>query len=358
MTLRPQTFKSSYIKLIVLLLDIIHTLISRFISISTLPNSEKAKASLAIFIIIGIVYIVTASIYSFRNIRKDCSRASAWLVDLVHVLGGVVYYVGDNYPPMIREYGPELGCNGAQCFESVAASESVLLGMAVVFYRLIPFCIAKYYKSRLAKPDKNTEVEVQLEPEWVLAAESLTLLVEFDTWFTVVGMPPLSFASNSTLCFSDPYTGAAWGFWVFFLAMYIFVTHFVLHVQYELKYLCKLSVSCVSTSISTVALWMALGLYLLSDNFLPLGCTGALKGNSYGDSVARIVMLIIVLIVVSAATVLLLVYRCLPRDTQEKLLPDPLYQHLHSSPDQDELPQLGKDSGDDTDADLKLAANA
>ena len=341
MTLRPQTFKSSYIKLIVLLLDIIHTLISRFISVSSLPNAEKAKASLAIFIIIGIVYIVTATVYSFRNIRKDCSRASTWLVDLVHVLGGLVYYVGDNYPPMIREYGAELGCSGTQCLESVAASESVLLGMAVVFYRLIPFCISKYYKSRLAKHDKDTEIAVQLEPEWVLAAESLTLLMEFDTWFTVVGMAPISLSplSNSTQCLSDAYTGATWGFWVFFLAMYMFVTHFVLHIQYEMKYLCKPSVSCVSSSISTIALWIALGLYLLSDNFLPLGCTGALKDNSYGDSVARIVMLVIVLVVVSTATVLLLVYRCLPRDKQEKLLPAPLYQHLHPEPD--ELPQLG-----------------
>ena len=46
------------------------------------------------------------------------------------------------------------------------------------------------------------------------------------------------------------------------------------------------------------------------------------------------------LIVVITAIVLLLVYRCLSKTRQEKLLPRALYQHLHPEPsnEQNDLP--------------------
>ena len=333
--LRSQTFKSSYIKLLVLLLDIFYMLISRSILISSASNGDKAKASLGILIIIGLVYLLIATAYTFRNIIKkdNCAKGSC-LVDIVHLIGGLVYFVGDNYPTLIRDYGTELGC-GTECLNSVVASEPVLLGVAVVFYRVIPFCITKYYQSRLAKGKQDTEVAVQLEPEWVLGAESLTLLVEFDSWFTVVGMSPASRLSGNTTCLSDAYTGATWVFWVFFLLMYMFIVHYVLHIQYDFKLIknINLIMSCLALNFSNAALWCSFGFYLLADNALPLRCTGTFKDDSHGENVARIVMLVIVMITVGTAAALLAVYRCLPRHRQEKLLPAAFYQRLLRNPD-------------------------
>ena len=288
--------------------------------------------------------MVLATIYTFRNIKKNNCAKGTCLVDIVHLIGGLVYFVGDNYPTLIRDYGTELGC-GTECLNSVVASEPVLLGVAVVFYRVIPFCINKYYQSRLAKK-QDTEVAVQLEPEWILGAESLTLLVEFDSWFTIVGAPPASGLLGNTTCLSDGYTGATWVFWVFFLLMYMFIVHYVLHIQYDFKLL-NINLSCLASNFGTFALWCSFGLYLLSDNPLPLGCTGTFKDDFYGQNVARIVMLVFVMITVTTAAALLLVYRCLPRHKQVKLLPAALYQHLHGNrddvpeaPDEDELPEL------------------
>ena len=319
----------------VLLLDIVHTLISRSILISSLSSKEKAKASLAVFIIVGILYLIVSIIYTLRNAKQNYSKGT-WIVDIVHLLGGLVYFVGDNYPPLVRSYGSELGC-GQACMDMVTASEPVLLGMAVVFYRLLPFCIGKYFRAKLAKKKKTTEIPVQFEPEWILAAESLTLLVEFDSWFTVVGTAP-SFSTpvgNTTICPTNAYTAATWAFWVFYVLMYMFILHFVLHIQYDLSM--NANVSCVTTNFGTIGLWGTLALYLLADNTLPLSCTGALNGREYEDSVTRVVMLVLVLIPVSLAIILLLVYRCLPKNRQEAL-----YKHLnvHSDDDGQELKKI------------------
>ena len=327
--LRSETFKSGYIKLLVLLLDIIYMLVSRSIFICSGSNKDKAIRSLAAFITIGVLYLLVATIYTFRNIFKkdNCAKCTwACLVDIVHLIGGLVYFVGDNYPTLIRDYGIELEC-GAECMNSVVASEPVLLGVAVVFYRLIPFCITKYHQSRLAKK-QDAEVAVQLEPEWVLGAESLTLLVEFDSWFTVVGMSPASGLSENTTCPSEAYTCGTWAFWVIFLLMYMLIVHYVLHVH-DFKLIKNINFNCLALNFTNFFLWFSFGLYLLADNDLPLGCTGIFKDDSYGENVARIVMLVLVTIIVSSAAGLLGVYHCVPR----QLLPAAFYQRLLRNPD-------------------------
>ena len=100
----------------------------------------------------------------YRN-ANNCLKVTG-LVDIAYFIGGLLYYVGKNSPTQVLEY--------------------VLLGTAIMIYRLIPFFISKYYQSNLAKEHQTTEAKLQLVPEWILAAESLTLLVEFDAWYTIV----------------------------------------------------------------------------------------------------------------------------------------------------------------------------
>ena len=114
-----------------------------------------------IYVIIAIIYI------TIRNMRKDCKCLKVvWLVDIAYLIGGLLYHVGKN-------------------FDTVVVQTS-LLGTAALILRLIPFFISKYYQSNLAKEHQTTEAKLQLVPEWILAAESLTLLVDFDAWYTVM----------------------------------------------------------------------------------------------------------------------------------------------------------------------------
>lgn len=315
-------------------------MLSKAIFLSTLPIDQKGRLALAILVITGVIYLVISGIYTVRNIKED-DRKGTWIVDVVFLIGGLLYFVGDNYPTFVRQYGAVFNCDrSTACFEMVEASEAILLGMAVVFYRLIPFCVNKYFNAKYAK-DKEAEVEVEVVPEWIMAAESLTLLVEFNTWFTVVGMSPsfsVAVGNSSVRCPSTAYTTAIWVFWFFYVLMYVFILQYVVRIQYQLT--CDINCSCIGTNIGIALLWVTVAFFLLADNFLPLGCTGYLKGRETEDTVVKLVLLVFVFIMISLAIAAILVYRCLPVPLQEKLLPSVLLQYITVKRDNEEAKEL------------------
>ena len=141
--IQPQTFKSSYIKLIVLLWSLIYSLLSTIFVIA-IPAWGRAAyiASLTVFIIFGVVYLITAIAYILiRNVRKDCKCLKVvWLVDIAYAIGGILYYVGKNIPFS--------ACSSYtySCGQIILVTKSILLGTVVVLYRFIPFFISKYYR--------------------------------------------------------------------------------------------------------------------------------------------------------------------------------------------------------------------
>ena len=163
----------------------------------------------------------------------------------------------------------------------------------MVLYRFIPFFISKYYQSNLAKENQTTEVKLQLVPEWILAAESLTYTVMISSF-----VPTLTFTTYRNFCASDARSIGAWVLWALFVLMYISILYYTTNIQYYGN--CNINCSCVASNLSAIVLLAAFSMYLLVSNIYPLGCTGANVG------IAWIVMKILVLIVVITAIVLLL----------------------------------------------------
>ena len=297
-----------------------------------------------VLIVIGVVYLITAIVYILiRNVKKDCDCLKViWLVDITYLMGGIMYYVGRNY----RLVNIFIICATIEECDSYRTTQCFLLGTVFVFYRFIPFFISKYYQSNLAKEHQTTEAKLQLVPEWILAAESLTLLVEFDALYTVM----INSFYTARSCYSAQDTAAlgslsahviaAWVLWAFFVLMYIFILYYTMNIQY--CGICTINCSCVTSNYSVIVPLAAFGMYLLAHNFVPLGCSGA---NMF---IVPIVLRFLVLIVVITSIVLLLVYRCLSKTRQEKLLPRALYQHLHPEPiQQNDLPLETVGTNDD-----------
>ena len=99
---------------------------------------------------------------------------------------------------------------------------------------------------------------------------------------------------------------------------------------------CNVNWTCAKSNLSAFVLLATFGMYLLANNLYPL-----IWPAGANLLIAWILMRIPVLIVVITAIVLLLVYRCLSKTQQEKLLSRALYQQLHSEPDEqnDLLPE-------------------
>ena len=228
-----------------------------------------------------------------------------------------MYYVGKNLPVFI------LLCNES-CQQQIQVIQPFLLGMVVVLYRFIPFFVSKYYQSNLAKEHQTTEAKLQLVPEWILAAESLTLFVDFDAFYNV--MIHSFIHSPVTVC-SSSVVIAAWLLWALFVLLYTIVVYYTMNIQYYRN--CNVNISCVASNLGAIVALTAFGMYLLANEYIPLGCA-----NGIYLIITWLVLKVFVLIVVITVIVLLLVYRCLSKTRQEKLLPYALYQHLHPEPDE------------------------
>ena len=272
-------------------------------------------ASIAVLVIVTVLYLIAVIVYIIiRNINKNCEKCLnvIWLVDIAYSVTGFLYYVGINLPfPIVQ---------------------AVLLGTTILVYRFIPFVISKYYQSSLAKEHQTTEAKLQLVPEWILAAESLTLFVEFDALYIVLCnsfFPAIYIGTPNVFCNSGQIY-AVLVLWVLFILMYMFILYYTTNIQYCGK--CNVNKSCIVSNFSAIILMAAFGMYLLTNNSLLLLCSGA------NAVLATIFLKILVLIVVITVIVLLLVYRCMSKTRQEKLLPRALYQHLHPEPDEQELP--------------------
>ena len=312
--IQPQTFKSSYIKLIALLWSLVYSLLFAIleITISDIP----VVGILTIFSIFGVAYMLTVLAYIIvrNNSMKDCQCLKAiWFIDIAYYIAGILYYTGTNLPNQLFQH---------DIFHenTLQIAQPCLLGTAIIIYRFIPFFISKYYQSNLAKEHQTTEAKLQLVPEWILAAESLTLLVEFEGVYSVMIN---SFGNNSTgtliyFCNSSVKITAAWVLWALFVLMYMFILLYTMNIQYCGN--CSVNKTCVISNFSALSLLIAFGMHLLTTNSTLTSCF---------EPMESIFMKILVLIVVITVIVLLLVHRCLSRTRQEKLLPRALYQHLH-----------------------------
>ena len=153
--------------------------------------------------------------------------------------------------------------------------------------------------------------------------------MEFDALYTVIKFLLLKF---HPFCVPEAPSIAAWVLWAVFVLMYIFILYYTMNSQYCGN--CNINWSCVTSNFGAIIALVAFGMYLLAYNTYPLTCSGV------NLLIAQRVMRILMLIVVITAIVLLLVYRCLSKTRQEKLLPHALYQHLN--PELDELPYVNE----------------
>ena len=242
-----------------------------------------------------------------------------------------MYYVGKHLPILLLFYSlfEQFLCDES-CRQRLQVIQPFLLGMVVVLYRFIPFFISKYYQSNLVKEHQTTEAKLQLVPEWILAAESLTLLVEFDALYIVMFRSFIQ--SSPSVCTSSVVMGA-WVLWALFVLLYTIVVYYTMNIQYYRN--CNVNISCVASNLGAIVALAAFGTYLLANDNIPLVCYVGLN-----VTIVIIVLKVLVLIAIITVIVLLLVYRCLSKIRQEKLLPRALYQHLHPEPDEqvNELP--------------------
>ncbi len=240
----------------------LRTIISEIISLSTDGGQGRtaAIATITTFVLIVILVFGTLVIINLVYIcckNKQVKTKTALLV--AETIGALFYFYGDNISSIINQYGEELGC-GSRCRENNRIAATICLGIALLFYQLIPPCLHKL--------EKVIEGSDSSSKKWYSASDMMVTIVKIDALYTVVAVMAQTedFCSPSDLSIS-----------VSFLLI-SFIAGIILLVVYCIIYSLTLSDDKNAEDyfwvpwVAFILLAICFPMYVLADNAQPLDC--------------------------------------------------------------------------------------
>ena len=228
-----------------------------------IQGDERAEAISALVLSVAlptVIYIVGAIISFIYIVHND---RQYWVQALPVMIGGLLYLVGDNLPPVMEEYGGQLNCTeGSMCFQRVQAATFGLLVISAIGY-FPPFIHRAFtYKSEDKSHSKTTPVSVKI---FALMAS----LTELDLVYTAIQRVSSTCPDNSTVI-------STWVYWALYTVAFLVLL--LLSVNMQIK--CKECFDTTCSCIHSILIFICLALYLLADNMLPLACTDSVLTNT------------------------------------------------------------------------------
>lgn len=237
----------------------------------------EGVASMVIFSIAMVVYIVVVCLCI---IIPALYQEILSVVAILTAVGGMFYLVGDNLPPLIREYGEQLGCNQT-CIEQSESAGLIMLALAAFLY--LPIVISGKFEFRFKDPDKSLKWET---PGSVAALLLLSKLTDLDIVYTLIER------IASGVCPRESTVTAAWVYYgIFVLAFLVFsllAINFYMFKRDEDDSTDETCPDIILANINSVLVCVCLAGYLLADNMLPLACTGSLKNDAHYRDVVKL----------------------------------------------------------------------
>lgn len=268
---------------------------------SNLINSSQVGrgegiASMVIFSFAGVTYIVTACLCI---IIPTLLLNKLSIVAIFTAIGGLFYLMGDNLPPLIREYGEQLSCDQI-CIEQSESAGLIMLALAAVLY--LPIVISGKFEIQFNGCD-DTSLDT---PGSVAALLLLAKLTDFDLVYTLIER------IASGVCPRESTVTAAWVYYgIFVLA---FLGFFLMAINlYMFKRDSHKDETCTDVTlanINSVLVCICLAGYLLADNMLPLACTGLLRNDPYYRDVVKLSLWAPTILIASIGFLVSFVCKC------------------------------------------------
>ena len=228
-----------------------------------IQGDERAEAIATIILSVAlptVTYIILAILCFIYIVRND---SQYWLQALAVMIGGLLYLVGDNLPPVIEEYGGQLNncTEGSVCFQRVQAATFGLLVIAAIGY--FPTFIQR------AVTHKSDDESKSKTPVSVKIFALMASLTELDLVYTAIQRVSSTCPDNSTVI-------SVWVYWAIYTAAFLLLL--ILSVNMQIK--CKECFDTTCSCIHSILIFICQASYLLADNMLPLACTGAAMMNA------------------------------------------------------------------------------
>ena len=185
-----------------------------------------------------------------------------------------MYLLGNHMSLIFQYYGEWYGCIES-CMSLGINISSTFLITSILLFRLIPTFVNKAkvlsdHTITKSKENPKKSVENQWSP-WKTTAQSLGFLLELDAWFTTVSDLPLESESYCPIYIID----LAWAMFVIGMTVWGALLILILvpgiisfHQRKE-----KTSIQFILVCLNVFVLWVVSGMFLLTDNIQPLGCS-------------------------------------------------------------------------------------
>ena len=133
------------VKLVVLGVDICTSFALTIMSLLNLDVTDEVKANVSILGGALFVYTCVVIVICVQAPRKNVLPA----------VGGLFYFIGDNLPLLVKDYGKQLFCDQV-CVEEVQIAGIIMLGIATVTYIPVLYDSVPVHKGT---PTNNNETE-------------------------------------------------------------------------------------------------------------------------------------------------------------------------------------------------------
>ena len=243
------------------------------------PNETRSQAiaSVALFSIVGVLYIVAIGAWFVGLWCKESSVKKLSKKNLARcistAIGGLFYYIGDNLPPLVEEYAEELCCS-SNCVEGAQVAGTVMLAIATTTY--LPIAINAVFTHN---KDKDDNIDI---PACVAVFLLMAKITDLDLVYTGIERI-IPRTCDETI------VGGTWAYYAIYIVVFTGVT------VYAVLCICKNTTAKekIWVVINAFLICLFMACYILADNRLPLGCTGSLMDNRITRDRLKVSLLVI-----------------------------------------------------------------
>ena len=130
-----------WLKLVVLLVDMAASFVLTAISLSKHRKESHSDVQVEA-VLSGVTIVVAVLVYALCVILISVSVQTQ---SLLTAGGGLFFFIGDNLPPLVGEYGKQVSCD-QECVEVVQILGIIMLGIATVTYIPVLYDSVPIYK--------------------------------------------------------------------------------------------------------------------------------------------------------------------------------------------------------------------
>ena len=301
---------------LVLMIDVLTT--TMYLGISAFEGKVLAALLfLAIAIIIMILWTFCAVCYDLCKAKMFKTKCKRVLVNIVIGVGGSLYLIGDNLPPMLELLQSEQQASNTTCGQlpnnptsgvaldfllygfSLTTYGKVLIGMSVFLFSMFPSCVFKF---NTHEEIHETIIEKEENFPVTFTLTSLAVIVEINAWFAIIVANPTPVCHHGEMIADFVIYG------LFVIGWFVIITIFLISDcrkadERKRKRSVKLYVI-----FAMFVLIPSLPIYLIADNSHPLSCVPHLISVTDRDLVCvavnctRFVMLLVLSVFLTLLT--------------------------------------------------------